>query len=82
MNDSLKSGTTEYIPREMFIVGGDASGSKSTCSGDSGSPIVRFRMNENTNAYVFLVPPFFFREKKGCVSREGGSGFKLENSSY
>jgi hypothetical protein len=41
MNDSAKSGTSEYIPPRLFVVGGDESGSKSTCRGDSGSPAVR-----------------------------------------
>ena len=43
MNDSKQFGTTEYIPRRVFLVGGDESGSRTTCRGDSGSPVVRFR---------------------------------------
>ena len=41
MNDSVIPGSHEYIPKKLFIVGGDESGSKSTCQGDSGSPVVR-----------------------------------------
>ena len=40
MNDSVKEGTAEYIPKKLFIVGGDESGSTTTCHGDSGSPVV------------------------------------------
>ena len=43
MNDSKLSGTTEYVPQRVFVVGGDESGSRTTCRGDSGSPVVRFR---------------------------------------
>ena len=45
MNDSKLSGTVEYIPERVFVVGGDESGSRTTCRGDSGSPVVRFRQN-------------------------------------
>ena len=50
MNDSKLSGTTEYIPERVFVVGGDESGSRTTCRGDSGSPVVRFRQNRQTHA--------------------------------
>jgi len=40
MNDSVKEGAAEYIPKKLFIVGGDESGSTTTCHGDSGSPVV------------------------------------------
>lgn len=40
-NDSVTAGAREYIPSKLFLVGGDADGSPSTCTGDSGSPIVR-----------------------------------------
>lgn len=43
MNDSIETGSPEYIPKETFIVVGDDSGSSATCSGDSGSPAVRDR---------------------------------------
>ena len=43
MNDSRRRGRSEYIPSRLFIVGGDESGSTSTCRGDSGSPVVRQR---------------------------------------
>ena len=49
MNDSKLSGTTEYIPERVFVVGGDESGSRTTCRGDSGSPVVRFRQNGPTD---------------------------------
>ena len=42
-NDSVRAGKLEYIPSKLFIVGGDESGSTSTCRGDSGSPVVRQR---------------------------------------
>ena len=41
MNDSKQAGTAEYIPERVFVVGGDESGSRTTCKGDSGSPVVR-----------------------------------------
>ena len=40
-NDSVKAGADEYIPKKLFVVGGDESGSTTTCHGDSGSPVVR-----------------------------------------
>lgn len=43
LNDSIHSGTAEYIPNRIFITGGDETGSKATCSGDSGSPVLRLR---------------------------------------
>ena len=41
MNDSVIKGEHEYVPEKLFIVGGDESGDKSTCQGDSGSPVIR-----------------------------------------
>ena len=41
MRDSVTKGVAEYIPGKLFIVGGDDSGMKSTCKGDSGSPVSR-----------------------------------------
>ena len=43
MNDSVNAGQAEYVPEAVFIVGGDESGSRSTCLGDSGSPVVLLR---------------------------------------
>eukprot|EP00095_Tigriopus_kingsejongensis_P009340 maker-scaffold362_size196086-snap-gene-0.23 protein:Tk09340 transcript:maker-scaffold362_size196086-snap-gene-0.23-mRNA-1 annotation:"ovochymase-2" len=43
LNDSQSLGSPEYIPKESFIVAGDESGSSATCSGDSGSPVIRER---------------------------------------
>ena len=40
-NDSVKAGVEEYIPKKIFVVGGDESGTTTTCHGDSGSPVVR-----------------------------------------
>jgi hypothetical protein len=36
MNDTVKGSGSEYIPSRVFMVGGDESGSKATCNGDSG----------------------------------------------
>jgi len=36
MNDSVNAGTSEYIPNEVFVVGGVEDGSVDTCLGDSG----------------------------------------------
>lgn len=43
MNDTVQGSGSEYIPSKIFIIGGDESGSISTCNGDSGSPVVRRR---------------------------------------
>ena len=40
-NDSVNAGAEEYIPKKLFVVGGDESGETTTCHGDSGSPVVR-----------------------------------------
>ena len=38
MNDNaLDKGIQEYIPKKIFITGGDESGEKATCQGDSGT---------------------------------------------
>ena len=38
MNDNaLDKGIQEYIPQKIFITGGDESGEKATCQGDSGT---------------------------------------------
>jgi len=48
-NDSVRAGKMEYIPSKLFLVGGDDSGSTSTCRGDSGSPVVRQRPTITTS---------------------------------
>ena len=41
MNDSVKGSGSEYIPSRVFMVGGDESGSKATCNGDSGLVVIQ-----------------------------------------
>ena len=77
MNDSKQSGTTEYIPERVFVVGGDESGSRTTCRGDSGSPVVRFRQNPNPAASPFDVGHW---EVIGIVSWSRGCGRRFRPS--
>ena len=41
LNDSVATGRNEYIPERIFVVGGDESGIRAPCRGDSGTPVVR-----------------------------------------
>ena len=77
MNDSKLSGTTEYIPERVFVVGGDESGSRTTCRGDSGSPVVRFRQNPNPAASPADVGHW---EVIGIVSWSRGCGRRFRPS--
>ena len=54
LNDSNKAGSHEYIPKKMFIVGGDESGHNSTCHGDSGSPVVRVKPGRSSGQYEVI----------------------------
>ena len=55
LNDSLESGTLEYIPSRSFVVGGDEGGARSTCRGDSGSPVIRRRTTSDQWEAIGLV---------------------------
>ncbi|CAB4053974.1 unnamed protein product [Lepeophtheirus salmonis] len=61
MSDSKRKGREEYIPNTLFLVGGDISGLKSTCRGDSGSPVTRPRPSDGRIEVVGLVS-----WSKGC----------------
>jgi len=61
-SDGQKMGREEYIPSQLFVVGGDSSASTATCKGDSGSPVIRIKPgSENKWEIIGLVS-----WSKGC----------------
>ncbi len=55
MNDSVSSGSSEYVPSGAFVTAGFADGSASTCLGDSGSPAVRISPVDGDPEVIGLV---------------------------
>ena len=58
MNDSVAAGAEEYIPKKLFVVGGDESGETTTCHGDSGSPVVRRVASSRIGTRLVIIVRF------------------------
>ena len=57
-NDSVNAGAEEYIPKKLFVVGGDESGETTTCHGDSGSPVVRRVASSRIGTRLVIIVRF------------------------